>query len=239
MKWFPALLRKQSPRERAIINFVSDTFAYQTKAIELFKQALRHRSAATKNGEGLKNSNERLEFLGDSVLDMVIAEYLYKEFPDTTEGQLTKMKAKVVSRRTLNKLAQNIGLEKVMELKMGKQDLHPSIIGNAFEAIIGAVYLERGFNFTKQSVVNLMRSHGLEDLVHAVVDFKSKLHEWCQKEKKTLAFQVVNESQSGGEPHFDIAVRVDNVQLGLGKGRSKKVAEQLAAEQACKLIFNH
>lgn len=238
MKWFPAFLRKRSSRERAIIQFVSTTFGYQPKALALFKQALRHRSAATKNGEGIKNSNERLEFLGDTVLDMVIAEYLYTEFPDTTEGQLTKMKAKVVSRRTLNKVGQKIGLEKVMELKMGKQDLHPSIIGNAFEAVIGAVYLERGFNFTNQAVLKLMRSHGLDDLVHAVVDFKSKLHEWCQKEKKALTFEVLKESQSGGEPHFEIAVLVDCIQHGVGKGRSKKVAEQLAAEQACKSILS-
>jgi ribonuclease III len=237
MKWLSALFKRRTKGENEILRFVAANFGYRPKKLGIFKQALRHSSAAKKNGKGVKDSNERLEYLGDAVLDTVIAEYLYHAFPDTPEGDLTKMKAKVVNRRTLNKVGHAIKLVNLLELKMGKQDLHPSIIGNAFEAIIGAIYLERGFTFTNRAVLELMKRHGLEELVHTVVDFKSKLHEWCQKEKRTLEFQVIKETQQGGESFFEIAVLVNNKYEGRGKGKSKKAAEQLAAEEACLSLF--
>ena len=205
--------------------------------VDLYHQALRHSSAAVVLDSGIKDSNERLEFLGDAILDSIVASYLYANFPHKSEGDLTKMKAKVVSRRNLNSIGRDLQIPTQLDLDLGGQELHMSIIGNAFEALVGAIYLDKGYDFTERVLIKILKKKGINMQVHEDVDFKSKLHEWCQKQKKSLSFTMISESQANGKTHYVMEVVVDGKPMGRGEGKSKKSAEQLAAKKACKSIF--
>lgn len=230
---------KKSPRQAQITKFLKKSFGTIPKDILLYELALRHSSVAVKVKGGVKNSNERLEFLGDAILDAILADYLYANFTDKTEGELTKMKAKIVNRKTLNDIGTSLDIPEHLDLSLGGQDLHPSIIGNAFEAVIGAIYLDRGYDFTYRRLIPIFKAHGLDKAVYKTTDFKSELHEWCQKEKVSLKFRVTNEVQEGGNTLYTIEVLVDNKALGDGTAKSKKAAEQLAAKAACKKLFDN
>lgn len=228
---------KKSKADKEIQAFVKKAFGFVPKDTTLYEQAVRHSSAATKIKPGLKNSNERLEFLGDAVLDAIVAHYLYVKYPTLTEGEMTKMKSKVVRRENLNMLGYTIGIEEQLHLNLGKQEMHDSIVGNAMEALFGAVYLDKGYNTTREIALKLLKQHGLDSKVHDDVDYKSKLHEWSQKYKRTLAFRVINHKNEGGSSHYHIVVLIDDAEYGTGEGASKKTAEQKASKLACERIF--
>ncbi|NNE55853.1 MAG: ribonuclease III [Flavobacteriales bacterium] len=212
-------------------------FGFEPEQIDYYEQALRHSSAAVKEDTGVKNSNERLEFLGDAILDAIVADYLYQNHPEKSEGDLTKMKAKIVSRRNLNAIGRDLDLPNKLELNLGGQEIHQSIIGNAFEALVGAIYMDKGYDFTEKVLIKLLTKHEIDRKIHVDVDFKSKLHEWCQKERKSLGFKVLNEIQENGRTEYVMEVLVGGEPMGRGEGKSKKAAEQVAAKEACKSIF--
>ncbi len=237
MIWkFPFFRKKKSNKE--IQSFVRKAFGYAPSDTTMYEQALRHSSAAVRIKPGLKNSNERLEFLGDSVLDSIVAHYLYNKYPMLPEGELTKMKSKVVRRENLNMVGYTLKIHELLHLNLGKQEMHDSIVGNALEAIIGAVYLDKGYNVTRDIVLKLLKEHGLDARVHDDVDYKSKLHEWSQKYKKTIEFKVLNHRNEGGSSFYRVALLIDGQENGTGEGASKKVAEQKAAKFACDNIFS-
>ena len=227
--WF---IRSYSDRQKHLDVYIKKQFNYHPKEISLYETALRHSSAAKKIKGGIKNSNERLEYLGDAVLDMIVADYLYAKYPFKPEGELTKMKAKVVNRKNLNTLGKELGLSKVIQKKLNKLEKHQSIIGNALEALVGAMYLDIGYKRTKVLIVELLVADGIEEHVHKITDYKSVLHEWCQKQKKSLTFEVISEVQAAGRSAYEIEVSVDDQMLGTGEAKSKKAAEQLAAKTA-------
>lgn len=231
------LFRKKKSENSKLAAYVKEYFGFKPGQIQLYEQALRHSSVAVRENGGIKNSNERLEFLGDAVLDCIIANYLYANYPNKTEGDLTKMKAKIVSRRNLNAIGLDVKLPEYLDLNLGGQEVHQSIIGNALEAIVGAIYLDKGFDVTEKILIKLLKKQGLNLKIHMDSDYKSKLHEWCQKEKKPLGFRVLHEEQDAGKTKYVVAVIVDGTEKGMGEGKSKKSAEQLAAQQACMSIF--
>jgi ribonuclease III len=236
MIWkFPFFRKKNFNQE--IQAFVKKAFGFTPGDTSIYEQALRHSSAATKIRPGLKNSNERLEFLGDSILDAVVAHYLYNKYPMLPEGELTKMKSKVVRRENLNMVGYTLKLHELLHLNLGKQEMHDSIVGNALEAIIGAVYLDKGFNVTRDIVLKILKQHGLDTKVHDDIDYKSKLHEWSQKNKRNIVFKVLTHRNEGGSSFYRIALLIDDVESGIGEGNSKKIAEQKAAKIACESIF--
>lgn len=234
--WKFSWFKKTTDREKQVSQFIRSSFGFKPKHLDYYIQALRHSSASKSIGRGVKNSNERLEFLGDAVLDALIAEYLYDNYPRTPEGKLTKMKAKVVSRKYLNVVGEKIGLGEMLQINLGKQELQKSLIGNALEAIIGAIYLDRGYVFTARVTVDLLKHHNLEKMVHATTDFKSKLHEWCQKHRKSLTFEMIKEELSNGKSAYEMAVIVAGDEAGRGVGTNKKLAEQKAAKTALKKL---
>jgi ribonuclease III len=236
MNW-KSLFRIKDTGDREIRQFVRNAFGYSPKDTSLYEQALRHSSAATKIKPGLKNSNERLEFLGDAILDSIVAHYLYNKYPLIPEGELTKMKSKVVRRENLNMVGYTLGLDEQLHLNLGKQEMHDSIVGNALEALVGAIYLDKGYHTTRDILLRLLKEHGLDTRVHDDVDYKSKLHEWSQKYKRTLDFKVLDHKNEGGSSFYRIAVVIDESEYGIGEGGSKKSAEQKAAKIACDQIF--
>jgi ribonuclease-3 len=238
MNWKFRFFRKQTIADRELSSFVRKNFGISPSQVDLYRQALRHSSASQKIRDGLKNSNERLEFLGDAILDSIVAHYLYNKYPMMPEGELTKMKSKVVRRENLNAIGYSLGIDEQLHLNMGNQEIHDSIIGNALEALIGAVYLDKGYGTTREICLRLLKQQGLDSKVHDDLDYKSRLHEWSQKYKRILEFKVVSHRNSGGSSHYRVAVLIDDKEYGTGEGGSKKSAEQKAAQQACEQLFS-
>jgi ribonuclease-3 len=236
MVWkFPFFKKKKNNPE--IQAFIKKAFGFRPGDTTIYEQALRHSSAATKIKPGIKNSNERLEFLGDAILDSVVAHYLYNKYPLIPEGELTKMKSKVVRRENLNMVGYTLRIHELLHLNLGKQEMHDSIVGNALEALIGAVYLDKGYKVTRDIVLKLLKQHGLDTRVHDDIDYKSKLHEWSQKNKRTLHFKVLDHRNEGGSSFYRVMLLIDSEDYGVGEANSKKAAEQKAAKIACDRIF--
>tara|TARA_B110000459_G_scaffold41743_1_gene45495 strand:- start:5655 stop:6329 length:675 start_codon:yes stop_codon:yes gene_type:complete len=200
----------------------------RTKNLNLYQLAFKHKS---KNQE----NNERLEFLGDSVLDAVISAIIYSNFPEKNEGELSKLRSKMVSRNMLNKLGNNLNLLSLISYRETQtQDGLDNTVGNALEALIGAIYLDQGYAacqlFIESKLVGpYIDWHKLEA---QVVDHKSSLFRYCQKHKKLLTFVLLNENLEDDNKRFHIAVNVDHEQVADNYGKSKKIAEQKAAKIA-------
>ena len=229
--------KNDSPADRQLKHFLQEHFAFKAGDLSLYRQAFTHSSALDRGLERKSKSNERLEFLGDAILDSIVADYLYRNFLDRSEGELTKMKSKIVSRRTLNQLGSALQIEDLIVAKLGKQPMQQTLVGNALEALIGAIYLDQGYAACEKAVLQLLEKHQIDERLHDTMDFKSKLHEWCQKERKNLKFTVQNDMRENVPNRYTIAARVDNEVWGTGVGKSKKSAEQVAAEMACKRVF--
>lgn len=231
---FSALFsRAASPEERRIRAWCRKTLGVTPKNLALYRQALRHRSGIPE-GQDLPD-NERLEFLGDTVLDTIVGQYLYRTYPDKGEGFLTRMRSKLVSRHQLSILAKKVEIERVMEVKIGS-GRDTSVPGNAMEALFGALYLDKGFERTKNTVIKLITAHfDLKTVELEDRDSKSRLLEWGQKKHKKVEFVLSEEHERGGRgKQFTAEVQVDGKPCGSGKGHSKKKAEQEAARDAAR-----
>ncbi|MDQ3193034.1 MAG: ribonuclease III, partial [Bacteroidota bacterium] len=194
--------------------------------------AFRHRSVAL---DEQSPSNERLEYLGDAVFGAVVADYLYRKFPFKNEGFLTKMRSRIVSRQFLNQLAFKLGIESLVITGHDKKTSFKSVYGDAFEALIGAVYLDKGYDFTSNLIINrIIKYHiDVDDIEKTDKDYKSKMINWCQRQKKNFVFKTEEEVGAAHEKLYKIVLIVDQVVMGRGCDLSKKRAEQQAAEQGC------
>jgi ribonuclease-3 len=205
--------------------------------LNLYRLAFLHASASKDSvAKSYKESNERLEFLGDSVLGMITAAYLFKKFPFKDEGFLTEIRSRMVSRESLNVLGRKLGLDEVIEYENQKKTIlsRSSMYGDALEAFIGAVYLDKGFAFTQNFIISkiLTQYFDLEIVVQNNPNFKSLLIEWAQKEGKKVLFTLDEEGLHHNK-EFTAFVLLDGEKISEGKGYSKKKAEQTAAMKAC------
>ncbi len=180
---------------------------------------------------GVPINNERLEFLGDAVIESVVSNYLFAEFPHEGEGFLTRMRSRMVNRATLNELCKEVGLAKHIRSKASGGGEQRNMHGDAFEAIIGAMYLDRGYEFTNKALMRLLlRNFSMDDVCSTETDFKSRLIEWCQRGQHRLRFVTsFSEGARRNAPTFRSVVFIDDMELGYGIGNSKKEAEQHAA----------
>lgn len=208
--------------------------------VELYKLALVHRSASVKVEGGESINNERLEFLGDAVLESIVSDYLFIEYPHESEGFLTKTRAKIVSRQSLNSLARELGLDRMVIYNPTGNFSQKHLFGDCFEALLGALYLDKGYNAVNRIVINDLLRHyiNLEDLSHSENDYKSRLIEWCQKSKRTISFSTESDGERGvnGTTAFVSRVLIDEMRIGVGHGSTKKEAEQNAAQNAWVLL---
>jgi len=207
---------------------------FYPRNIHYYEQALLHKSVSARSEKGRPLNNERLEFLGDAILDAVVADIVYQKFEGKREGFLTNTRAKMVSRETLNRLAEQIGLSKLIKFS-ARQSAHNSYMGgNAFEALIGAIYLDRGYAYCKYFMEHRIIGTflNLEKLSRKEVNFKSRLLEWSQKNKFELVFELTQESHDEfNSPIFETEVLVEGIHAGRGKGYSKKESQQMAAHE--------
>jgi len=225
--------------EKGLISYIKNTLGFYPGNIYLYRLAFRHKSVALKISNGVKHSNERLEYLGDAVLGSVVADFLFKKFPYNDEGFLTGMRSKIVSRSSLNKLSYKLGLNKFIQSNGESKTQSKSINGDAFEALIGAIYLDKGYNFTKKIITNrIIKNHfDIEELVKLDVSAKSSLIEWVQKEKFSIEFNIVDEIGEGYKKLYVVEIVIDNKPICKGQDFSIKGAEKLASEKALTIIL--
>ena len=224
--------RRNFGRDKAYYRIVDDMFGFIPHNIELYKLALIHKSASLVSEDGRSINNERLEYLGDAVIEAVTSDYIFIEYPDRDEGFMTKLRSKIVSRQSLNALAVKIGLDTHVISNGGAGIAQKHIHGDAFEAMMGAIYLDQGYEFVNRLLINHIyyRYLDLEELTESENDFKSRLIEWCQKNHHKVAFRTEHDKEyAANHPVFYCKVLVDGMEIGHGVGESKKEAEQHAA----------
>jgi ribonuclease-3 len=238
LTWFG--LNSKDEREKHLYKSVKHLIGANPSNLELYRLAFLHASASRESvAKSYKESNERLEFLGDSVLGMITAAYLFKKFPFKDEGFLTEIRSRMVSRESLNVLGRKLGLEEVIEYENQRKTSlsRSSMYGDALEAFIGAVYLDKGFGFTQKFVTQkiLTQYFDLDTVVQNNPNFKSILIEWAQKEGKKVQF-TLDEEGAHHDKEFTAFVLLENEKIAEGKGYSKKKAEQNAAMKACEAL---
>lgn len=231
--------RPKDPQDKALYEYIHNIFGFFPRNIALYHVAFTHKSVAAESVGNYHVSNERMEYLGDAVLSLAVADYLFHTYPTQPEGFLTEMRSRIVSRVSLNKLADKLGFGDYIRHSSDTGNNARSMGGNAFEAFVGAVYLDRGYDFAKRIVIErIVKVHiDLEQLQATDVNFKSKLLEWSQKQKKTLVFHQLDEIGEGHKKEFHVQVHIDGKPYGDAIDRSIRGAEQLAAEKTWKLLF--
>lgn len=237
MPKFTKSIRVYFSPDKKLHESLNNILGFYPTNISLYKLAFRHSSASQLIKKGVRDSNERLEFLGDSVIGTVVADYLFKKFPFKDEGFLTKMRSKMVSRQQHNQLAVKLGLNNFIEVNNDRHgnNKSSSINGDAYEALIGAIYLDKGYRFAQQFILTrIVNVHiDMDEVETKEVDFKSKLIEWAQKEKKEFRFETVIDGAVSDDKLYSIQIVVDNEAIGKAQHFSKKRAEQLVSELAC------
>ena len=202
----------------------------------IFKLAFSHKSTVSEKAYAIQN-NERLEYLGDAVLGTIVAEYLFKKYPNSNEGFLTKMRSKIVKRKSLNKIGDKMGLDVLLN-EYNNTRLSRSMLGNAVEALVGAIYLESGYHGTKRFVVrkmlrNYVNVHELESFDD---NYKSQLLEWCQKNGQTVNYKLLARYKFEKRDRFKVAVMVNGKKVATADDFNKKSAEQTASEKAMQVL---
>ena len=212
---------------------------FYPRNIRIYEQALLHKSLSVKTDQGRLLNNERLEFLGDAILDAVVGDIVYQKFEGKREGFLTNTRSKIVSRESLNHVAEQIGLAKLIKYS-SRQSAHNSYMGgNAFEALVGAIYLDRGYVYCKYFIEKRIIGQylNLNKISRKEVNFKSKLIEWTQKNKVEITFELVNQSvDEHNSPTFETEVLLEGIRACKGKGYSKKESQQIAAHETLNKI---
>lgn len=231
-----------SAKERLLRKRIRLVFGLTPSKIRLYELALIHKSASIVLPDGNVINNERLEYLGDAVLDTVVADFLFMQYPNKNEGFLSQMRSKIVKRKHLNSLAVKLNLQDLL-ISNTETQATKHIYGDSFEALVGALYLDKGFIATRKCLIkNIMKAYvDLEELEKTEADFKSRLIEWGQKNKRDIHFdsQIVYLNDSEVNPSFKANINLDGDFLSSGFGSSKKEAEQNAAAIALDEIASH
>ena len=226
--------RYKNASEKKLAQSIKNLFGFYPKNISLFQQALTHSSAAKHT-----KSNERLEFLGDSILGTIVAEYLFGILPNKDEGVLTQVRSRMVSRNQLNKLAVKLGIDKILTTDI-KGNISYTLYGDAFEALIGAMYLEIGYVKTKKILLEkIIKQHlEIQTIINEDTDYKSRLINYCQKNRMPLQFILLDETADGAKKIYRIGIELDSKIITEAENASKRAAEQLAAQAALEKLEN-
>ena len=222
-------------KEKELYCSLRDIIGFYPHNIDFYKQALMHRSVSRRNAKGKPVNNERLEFLGDAILDAIVGDIVFRHFEGKREGFLTTTRSKIVQRETLNRLAHEIGIGRLI-VSSGHMSSHNSYMeGNAFEALVGAIYLDRGYGACMRFMQKRILSQliNLDKVAYKEVNFKSKLIEWCQKNKVKLDFELVEQQRdNSNSPIFVYKAKIEGIEGGEGRGYSKKESQQTASKTA-------
>ena len=220
-------------KEKELFSAIYEMTGFYPRHIEYYKLALMHKSASKRNAKGRPLNNERLEFLGDAILDAVVGDIVFRHFEGKREGFLTNTRSKLVQRETLGRLAQEMGLLQLIQSSDHSTSHNSYMGGNAFEALVGAIYLDRGYDacmlFMKKRILKQLIN--IDKVAYKEVNFKSKLLEWTQKNRVRMEFRQVSQSKDdSGSPVFETVTIIEGIEGCKGKGYSKKESQQLASK---------
>lgn len=230
--------KRSSKNDKELQTYILKTFGVRAKSLLLYKQAFIHKSHIREEKNAHFLSNERLEFLGDAVLDNIVAEFLYIEFPNKDEGYLTQLKSRLVNGTQLNELGMILGFQKFTKFQQFGTSSPKALYGDVMEALIGAMYIDQGFVKTRKVVLEKIfkPNINLKKLASNDDDYKSQLIIWGQRKRKQLIFTLVNEKLSSKGKVFEIAVMIDGEEISRAEAGNKREAEKLASAKALKKL---
>jgi ribonuclease III len=235
MRLIKKIFKKSRSLEDGIFfDAIQEILGFEPKTLEYYKKGFTHRSSNKQDQQGNPINYERLEFLGDAMLSAVIAAYLFDKAPAGDEGYLTKMRSKIVSREHLNELGKDLNLVRFIESKVPIQHFGDNIHGNIFESLVGAIYLDRGYEYCEKFIqkrvvipyVDIARLEG------KVISYKSLLIEWCQKEKRQFHYDIFDDNGIDGQRLFGVKLSIDDKVIAKARATSKKKAEEKASQRA-------
>jgi ribonuclease-3 len=235
MNFIRKIVQPYSKEDAKLHSELKKLLNFSPRKINKYKKAFTHRSVQIIDNKGNPINYERLEFLGDSILGSVIAAYLYKKVPTGSEGYLTQMRSKIVSREHLNELGKDLNLIRFVKSKIIQSNAGDNIHGNIFEALVGAIYLDKGYNFCQKFIYQnvIVPYVDIEKLEGKITSYKGLIIEWCQKQKKRYNFEIYEDSGNDPIKHFSVKIFIDGKQIAKGRATSKKKAE----EQASKRVY--
>ena len=234
MKFFKNIKKSRSKSDEIFYAQIKKLLGFVPKKLDHYKRAFTHTSLQLKDKNGRPINFERLEYLGDSMLGSIIAAYLYTEVPEANEGYLTQMRSKIVSRKHLNELGKDLELLTFLETKISKTKIGSNIHGNLFEALVGAIYLDRGYAYCEKFINKkvIVPYVDIQKLEGKITSYKGVLIEWSQKRKRKINFEVYEDSGNQSVKHFSVKLYVDGKIVSKGRATSKKRAEEMAAKRA-------
>ena len=235
MKFIRKIMKPRSTKDESFYVELKQILGFSPKNLQLYKKAFIHRSTKKINkNTGNPINYERLEFLGDAILSAVIASYLFEKVPSGDEGYLTKMRSKVVSREHLNELGRDLNLIRFVKSNVAKTKFGENIHGNIFESLIGAIYLDRNYNYCNKFIDKcvILPYVDIPKLEGKITSYKSLFIEWCQKQKKDFNFEVYEDTGNDILKHFSVKLYIDGVIIAKGRATSKKKAEETASKRA-------
>ena len=234
MQFFRNIFNSRSKSDGNFFVELSEMLGFKPLTLKYYKKAFTHRSMNIRDANGNPFNYERLEFVGDAMISAVIASHLFTEVPQGDEGYLTKMRSKVVSREHLNELGKELNLIGFVESKIPKDNFGANIHGNLFEALLGAIYLDKGYAQVEKFIYDkVITPHvDITQLEGRVISYKSLLIEWCQKEKKTFNYNVYEDTGNDELRHFSVKLSINNKVVAKARATSKKKAEEKASKRA-------
>ena len=233
MNFIRKIVKPYSNEDVQLYNELKKLLNFSPRKINKYKKAFTHRSVQMLDKKGVPINYERLEFLGDSILGSVIAAYLYKKVPTGTEGYLTQMRSKIVSREHLNELGKDLNLIRFVKSNVDQANVGDNIHGNIFEALVGAIYLDRGYKSCQKFIYKnvIVPYVDIGKLEGKITSYKGVIIEWCQKQKKKYSFDTYEDSGNESIKHFSVKISIDGEQIAKGRATSKKKAEEQAAKR--------
>jgi ribonuclease-3 len=232
---FPSkIFKSRSKKDGDFFAGLTKMLGFKPKKLAFYKKAFLHRSANKKDKHGNPVNYERLEFLGDSMLGTIISRHLYNEVPEGDEGYLTKMRSKIVSRKHLNELGKDLGLIDYVKSRIPKSHFGENIHGNVFEALVGAIYMDRGHEYCRKFIhQKVIKPYvDIEQLEGKVISYKSLVIEWCQKQKKPFDYEVYEDTGKDALKHFAVRLTIGGGVVAKARATSKKKAEEKASKRA-------
>ena len=234
MKYIRNILSSRYNDDGNFFMQIQNILGFKPKRIKYYEKAFTHRSMNKRDKDGTPINYERLEFVGDAMVSSIIATHLFNEVPQGDEGYLTKMRSKIVSREHLNELGKELDLIKLVESKIPKNNFGSNIHGNLFEALVGAIFLDRGYKYCEKFIFDkVINPHvDIAKLEGKVISYKSLLIEWCQKEKKSFDYHVYEDTGNDELRHFSVKLSINNKVIAKARATSKKKAEEKASKRA-------
>lgn len=228
------IFNPRAERDGVFFVAIRKILGFKPRDISIYEEAFTHRSMNETNSDGQRQNYERLEFLGDAMLGAVIASHLFMKVPDGDEGYLTKMRSKVVSREHLNELGRDLNLVRLLKTSIPIEQFGGNVHGNVFEALIGAIYLDRGFKYCEKFIHSrvIVPYVDIERLEGKIISYKSLFIEWCQKNKRLFKFTVYDDTGADELKHFAVKLKLDDKIVAKARATSKKKAEERASKRA-------